>query len=469
MRAFEFKTPQSTTELADLLDKAKDKPKALNMLATGIDAILIATNKLLSKVKANEKNVVQEPKPVPKPVPTPAPPAAPASPAIPNTNQIAKTESLEETTIQDIPSLKSKIDGIESNIKLLKTLKLGKQAILIVKQLEAQINEFEEEIKNALKEATDSYKSLDPYISNMLSKVNENNEQSIARARSIFLNDEIPIEEAKRFLEVAQTGVIDMIPMVKKSKGKLDQFVVNDPVVKRVYAKVIADFINWIPGKTAGNVGPGEFALVMLGNPTGKEKKGDLKIGDEMFEVKAGNTSRAELKTGKLGTPKRTGAIFDTGISGKAVWPEIEEILVSYGFKNMTERKKDAEGNTKKIFPASTFDIKLVKKSIQAILMQTNGKLTPATVPPGESNQLQNNNMLLRYLNTLSLQTYREEGSSKDNFLFLNKTTREYRVYRGQQLDKELNNPLSDLKLISGIAFSLVDKQSKATPRITLG
>ena len=243
MRAFEFKTPQSTTELADLLDKAKDKPKALNMLATGIDAILIATNKLLSKVKANEKNVVQEPKPVPKPALTPPPPPPPASPAIPTTNQIAKTESLEETTIQDIPSLKSKIDGIESNIKLLKTLKLGKQAILIVKQLEAQINEFEEEIKNALKEATDSYKSLDPYISNMLSKVNENNEQSIARARSIFLNDEIPIEEAKRFLEVAQTGVIDMIPMVKKSKGKLDQFVVNDPVVKRVYAKVIADFI----------------------------------------------------------------------------------------------------------------------------------------------------------------------------------------------------------------------------------
>jgi hypothetical protein len=295
MRAFEFKTPQSTTELADLLDKAKDKPKALNMLATGIDAILIATNKLLSKVKANEKNVVQEPKPVPKPALTPPPPP-PASSAIPTTNQIAKTESLEETTIQDIPSLKSKIDGIESNIKLLKTLKLGKQAILIVKQLEAQINEFEEEIKNALKEATDSYKSLDPYISNMLSKVNENNEQSIARARSIFLNDEIPIEEAKRFLEVAQTGVIDMIPMVKKSKGKLDQFVVNDPVVKRVYAKVIADFINWIPGKTAGNVGPGEFALVMLGNPTGKEKKGDLKIGDEMFEVKAGNTSQSRIK-----------------------------------------------------------------------------------------------------------------------------------------------------------------------------
>ena len=122
MRAFEFKTPQSTTELADLLDKAKDKPKALNMLATGIDAILIATNKLLSKVKANEKNVVQEPKPVPKPALTPPPPP-PASPAIPTTNQIAKTESLEETTIQDIPSLKSKIDGIESNIKLLKTLK----------------------------------------------------------------------------------------------------------------------------------------------------------------------------------------------------------------------------------------------------------------------------------------------------------------------------------------------------------
>ena len=67
-----------------------------------------------------------------------------------------------------------------------------------------------------------------------------------------------------------------------------------------------------------------------------------------------------------------------------------------------------------------------------------------------------------------SLTAY-EEGSSKDNFLFFNKTTRQYRVYKGTQLDQELSKEGSELKLISGIAFSQKDKQSKATPRMTLG
>ena len=106
---------------------------------------------------------------------------------------------------------------------------------------------------------------------------------------------------------------------------------------------------------------------------------------------------------------------------------------------------------------------------ISRSLLKSKGNLVSATVPAGESKQLENDTPLLRYFTELGLQTYRQEGKSKDNFLFLNKTTKEFRIYRGSELDAEISNPNSELKIISGIAFSLTDGQSKAVPRITLG
>jgi hypothetical protein len=136
---------------------------------------------------------------------------------------------------------------------------------------------------------------------------------------------------------------------------------------------------------------------------------------------------------------------------------------------NLSQRAELLTKIAEKIFPSSMFDFKQIKFTIQNILKGDGGKLVQAPVPPGESTQIANNNALLRYLNRLALNTYREEGSSKDNFLFFNKTTRQYRVYKGTQLDQELSKEGSELKLISGIAFSQKDKQSKATPRMTLG
>lgn len=493
MRAFEFKNPTvsttPTSTLSDLLHKTEGNPKAFSTAAKGIDALLDATNRMVAVIKKSKSFTLNKPKSAPL-------------------GAVAENAS-------SIPSYHQRIDTIEKNIKLLKLFEKNpklsindKQGMLkITNDLELEIVELKKAIEIDLKSAAESYKSLDPLIKKMLAKVYLVDPQSIAIARSIFLNDEIPIQDAKHFLEVAQTGVIDLIPMVKKSKGTIDQYVVNDAIVRSVYSKVIDDFLNWIPGKTAGNIGPGEFALVMLGNPAGKEKKGDLKIGDEMFEVKAGSTKSAELKKGGAGKPKRTGAIFDTGISGKAIWPDIEKLLKDYGFKNMIETTRNSEGElvkltrynlqynnfenynqefdrlkmnlsqraelltkiAEKIFPSTMFDFKQIKFTIQNILKGDGGKLVQAPVTPGESSQLANNNALLRYLNRLALYTYREEGSSKDNFLFFNKTTRQYRVYRGTQLDQELSKENSELKLISGIAFSLKDKQSKATPRMTLG
>ena len=57
-----------------------------------------------------------------------------------------------------------------------------------------------------------------------------------------------------------------MNKMTTLKKGTLKDILVGDADVKDTFNKVIDDFINWIPGRTAGNIGPGELALVMLGN-----------------------------------------------------------------------------------------------------------------------------------------------------------------------------------------------------------
>ena len=499
MRFFELNNntaqiPQTDpSNLEGLLAQTKDNPKAFSIASQGIDALLNATNKMVSLVKASPLSSVTAPVTVP-------------------VNKIPPINPLESTfseAVDSIPTYQQRLKTIEENVKFLKTMtKANKKMLEVVGNLEKEMKELRKSIKDALKSAAETYKSLDPFITKMLAKTGSDNPGDIAKARELFVNDDIPILDAKRFLQVAQTGVIDMNELVKKSRGKIDEFVVNDPVVRRVYAKVVDDFINWIPGKTAGNIGPGELMFVMLGNPAGKEKKGDLKIGKDMFEVKAGNRTQAELKKGGMGVPKRTGAIFDTGISGKAVWPAISKLLTAAGFENMTTDPVTKENGTVEqysrynllntnfenwnqeftrlkmdidsranllaqvaqvIFPIKAFNFEEVKSRISQILSASKGNLVSAAVPPGESKQLENDTPLLRYFTQLGLQTYRQEGKSKDNFLFLNKTTKEFRIYRGSELDAEISNPNSELKIIAGIAFSLTDSQSKAVPRITLG
>jgi len=495
MRFFELnnntaQTPQvDPSNLEGLLAQTKDNPKAFSIASQGIDALLDATNKMVSLVKASSISSV----------------AAPVN-KIPPINPLESTFS---EAVDSIPTYQQRLKSIEENVKFLKTMtKANKKMLEVVGNLEKEMKELRKSIKDALKSAAETYKSLDPFITKMLAKTGSDNPGDIAKARELFVNDDIPILDAKRFLQVAQTGVIDMNKLILQSKGTIDQFVVKDPVVKRVYDKVVDDFINWIPGKTAGNIGPGELMFVMLGNPAGKEKKGDLRIGKEMFEVKAGNRTQTELKKGGLGVPKRTGAIFYTGISGKAVWPAISELLTAAGFENMTtDPVKKADGTVEQysrynllntnfdnwnqeftrlkmdidsradllariakiIFPIKTFNFEGVKSRINQILSASKGNLVLAAVPRGESKQLENDIPLLRYFTELGLQTYRQEGKSKDNFLFLNKTTKEFRIYRGSELDAEISKPDSELKIISGIAFSLTDSQSKAVPRITLG
>ena len=90
------------------------------------------------------------------------------------------------------------------------------------------------------------------------------------------------------FLTHALDGtVIDNARMVSQDKGKIDDFVNSD--YKKVYDAIAGRLIPLKPPASGGaNIGPGELALAMLGNPSAKAKKGDIDIDGTIYEIKAG-------------------------------------------------------------------------------------------------------------------------------------------------------------------------------------
>jgi hypothetical protein len=72
--------------------------------------------------------------------------------------------------------------------------------------------------------------------------------------------------------------------------GKLEDYF--DPRYKNIFDEIKSELFKLKPPASgSANVGPGELALAMLGNPAEKPDKGDIKIGEEMYEIKAGDGS----------------------------------------------------------------------------------------------------------------------------------------------------------------------------------
>ena len=78
---------------------------------------------------------------------------------------------------------------------------------------------------------------------------------------------------------------IDNARMVAQDKGKIDDFVNKE--YKKVY-DAIAGRLILETASGGANIGPGELALAMLGNPSAKAKKGDIDIHGTIYEIKAG-------------------------------------------------------------------------------------------------------------------------------------------------------------------------------------
>jgi hypothetical protein len=498
MRSFELHLNEDSAE-SSIIAKASKSPAALSMAIRGIDAINDAARKAIELIKA---------KSIKPSVAAPAvkPPAQAAQQPVMQPATTLPAESLGESEIEPVDSIAELKAKLNDNAELLKYLKFqagkgDKQASNLVKQLKNKASELSKLLDSAITQASESYKILDPYLKQMLSRMGNNGPAEIAKMRTIFQRDEIPTDDAIEFLKAAQYGdVINMVKLVKKSDGVIDKFV--RPDLRKTFVKVIGDFFDVLPAATGGNIGPGEVAFTLLGNPVEKVRKGDLMVGSppngEKFEIKAGNTTVAKTRKGD-GTPKLSGAILggDKLPVGKSVWPKIKEILDNAGFTDTEEL--DTAGKPypnyrlnnvgfvqfnneiisqkmpiskvalvfsdilKTLYP-SVWTNKVLK-DLEKILKNGNGKLVLAKVRPGEPKALENNNELMRYITSMALAAYKQDAG-KDNFIFFNKTTRTFKVLRGDEFAQDLSNPDGKLKIIRGIDWN--DGAYKASPGLML-
>lgn len=140
--------------------------------------------------------------------------------------------------------------------------------------------------------------------------------------RKKIKSGEVTQDEALNFAKGAAEGyVLDMSSLVKNEErhGYVDEYV--NPSYKKVYSAVIDDMLNTMPAKTGAIIGPGEIAMLALGNADTKAPgKGDLVVDGVMYEVKAGSYVKSEAPTGG----RLNGSKIQTS---KAAHADLEKLL----------------------------------------------------------------------------------------------------------------------------------------------
>jgi hypothetical protein len=101
----------------------------------------------------------------------------------------------------------------------------------------------------------------------------------------VLRDQKISKEELSEFLQAGIDGrVINMSSLVKSNNGNLKTYV--DKKFIKILEIIKDDIFGYVPPGTGANMGPGEVALTMFGNPAKKGDIGDLDIGGVMYEIK---------------------------------------------------------------------------------------------------------------------------------------------------------------------------------------
>jgi len=144
-------------------------------------------------------------------------------------------------------------------------------------------------------------------------------------------------EKLVKFLTQAKDGIVSWSKILAAGKNKtanVDSFVPAE--FREIYDMFKKELYSVRPETTAGQWGPGEVGLIILGNPITKGSTGDLediKTGDK-FELKASNNPR---KGGRLSPP---------GLGTSAMPGVFAKIKLNYFGKNiLTKLGKDSSIN----------------------------------------------------------------------------------------------------------------------------
>lgn len=314
------------------------------------------------------------------------------------------------------------------------------------------------------------------------------------------------------FLDLAIAGeIINMKKLVSAKKGKIDDHINQNlpPEVSELFnEEVKSAFFGFIPGgTTAGNYGPAEVGLAILGNPAKKaDDGGDLVVGSVKFELKGSGYKEASKADPTKGTGLYGARLNSKGIGpGTSGWdtldkeikkinPKIKDVNLDQDPKNKTEgqegylrymRASNVKGKTSyKLSSRYNFNSKGLKylndeilipngsvEDTEQLLSNTfkaiiNGwkkvdgwddHIKSMVDPDGSINQ----EKMLHHFSALAYDSYNKEDKV-ENILFVNSWNRNYYLI-GTQAELLKSIADKDVTITGGITWN--DDQQKATPQ----
>lgn len=542
----------ASTQLPPEAQSIKSKI-ATNLIAVK-DKIAITLEKLLSTGQA----IVPQPEPVEEPEedeeqPTePAPvaqqPATPEEPPAPEEQpvaeaiegdmeydalvasceelkqQIREIEALqmpEKTRAQLLATIKNSLDN---NLKLLTKytnvvdeLKISNQKLKAAEDFISNVNELLVTLGNKVQGYVEVDEEEYKTLSAKAKKAIDNARQFTTTFRQALFgmvldisknNQEVDKLAIQKFLEACVAGdVLDMLALTSVDRGNVRQYVKEEyqPMIDLFAAQKV---FSWSPGKTSGAIGPGEMALSMMGSPTEKAKeKGDLVIGNTMFEVKAGSSSGGRLNSKKILKGPAAWPVWKAGIEKivkkgapkDATWARInkagQEVNVKASNFNANTFNKNKSTGKMKEAAAYNFNYRGLTKLNDEVLIHSTYEMTydlfydtfstlitnldsvkkstvdsdgnkimgisPEKLISGaiyEDGTIEVDDMMAAYTR-LAYESY-NRADGVEAILFLNTTSLDYTIARN---GKDLVSKLNDSITITG-GFNFNDDQQSATP-----
>jgi hypothetical protein len=344
MRFFEFKLPEPGTDFSAQIEAELNNLSKIVDEKPDVEAKVNAELQRLIKL-AKTPEVTPLSSTAPQQTPPGQPPASEtketmfdeAAAAISMTDSLVSTLMTELANVVDSAKKKAILGMLKNLVAEAKQeeFSAGKD---IINQLKSSANILAAKISGTLEALKQQYDEQlsegDPQAPKRDSKSpKEVNKELIDLIEGIFNK---PISQANTiqqrdavakkvlsFMKRCEVGVIDLKAKIAAGKGIITSGIGNED--QEILDMLENALMKAKPGKTAGNWGPGELGLAILGTPVNKGSKGDLDVGGEMIELKA---SQNPKKGGRFGS-----TALQRGTDGKADYTEaLRDLLTTAGY-----------------------------------------------------------------------------------------------------------------------------------------
>jgi hypothetical protein len=354
MRFFEFKLPDPGTDLAKSIEaELSQLSDIVNKKPEIEDKINAELQKLINIAKSAAGVVPAQPNAAPVSQPAQKPVATPVSqPPAEETKETMFDEAVATMPMTDslVSMLMAELENVVDKAKKKSILSMLKNLVSEAKQeefttgkgikdqlkasatalaskisgtLEALKKQYDEQISEgdpqAPKRNSKSPKEINVELIDLIDGIFN---KPVGQANTIQQRDEIS-KKILNFMKRCETGIIDLTAKIKTGKGIITSGINEED--QEILDMLENALMKAKPGKTAGNWGPGELGLAILGTPVNKGSKGDLDVGGVMIELKA---SQNPKKGGRFGS-----TALQRGVDGKSDYvAALGELLTAAGY-----------------------------------------------------------------------------------------------------------------------------------------